>query len=216
MKQRLALFGLVLGIGLLAGCAGDQAASPSSAVADEDQSAAEEAVSPPDQETDMGQRPPDDAQMNVVWLAMGTLYLQETEVAITPDQAATLLPLWEGVQEALQNAPPAQADVAELLTQIEGAMTQEQNDALASISQEELMAWAQDQGLMPARGEGPGQPPGDAVPPGDQGEPPDDLSPEELATIQAERGVEGFGGFGRFGAPIIGDVIGMLESLAAS
>jgi len=176
----------------------------------------------------MGQRPPGDAQMNVVRLAMGTLYLQETEVAITPDQAATLLPLWEGVQDALQNAPPAQEDVAELLAQIEGAMTQEQNDALASIGQEELMTWAQDQGLMPARGEGQG-PPGDAAPPGEQGEPPEppeegapppgdrgeppDLSPEELATLQAERGAEGFGSFG---VPMIDEVISMLESLAAS
>lgn len=102
-------------------------------------------------------------------LALGTFQLEGTENAVTPEQAKTLLPLWQ----ALQGGVTAQAEINAVLKQIESAMTQEQLQAIAAmqLTQEDLRAWMEEQGMqMPGGpGEGSGQEP----------------SPEALATRQA-------------------------------
>ena len=97
-------------------------------------------------------------------LALGTLQLEETENGVTPEQATTLLPLWQ----ALQGGVTVQAEVDAVLRQIEGVMTPEQLEAIAAkqFTRDDL------RGL--------GMPPGGG---GGQG-----LSPDEQATRQAERG----------------------------
>ncbi len=105
-------------------------------------------------------------------LALGTLQLEETENAVTPEQAKALLPLWQAIQGgALQS----NTEVNAVIKQIEGKMTAEQLAAIAAIqlTAEDMSAWAQEQGLNM------------------------DFSPEALATRQAERGGEG--GPGQFG-----------------
>jgi hypothetical protein len=102
-------------------------------------------------------------------LSLGTIQLEEAdeqhpaENAVTPEQAAALLPLWQALQ----------------VKQIEGTMTQEQLEAIArlQLTQEDLQAWAQSQGL--SMGVGPGRAGGGEA-----------LSPEERATRQAEFGGE--------------------------
>jgi len=110
-------------------------------------------------------------------LALGTLQLEETENAVTPEQAATLLPLWQ----ALRGGVTAQAEVDAVLKQIEGTMTPEQLEAIAAmqITQEDMRAWMEEQG--PGMGGGfPGA---------------DDMSEEEREAARATRQAQ-FGGEG--------------------
>ena len=106
-------------------------------------------------------------------MTLGTLRLEETENAVTSDQATALLPLWQ----ALQGGVTAQAEVDAVLKQIEGTMTQEQLAAIAAmqLTQEDMGTWMQEQGV--AMGGGfPGAGEREAV------------SPEVRATRQAEFG----------------------------
>ena len=85
-------------------------------------------------------------------LALGTIQLEGTENAVTPEQATASLLLWQ----ALQGSVTTQAEVAAALKQIEGTMTSEQLEAIAilQLAQKDLRTWMQDQGL--GLGEGPG------------------------------------------------------------
>ncbi len=123
-------------------------------------------------------------------LALGTFQLEETEHAVTPEQAAALLPLWQ----ALQGGVTAQAEMDAVLKQIEGTMAQEQLAAIAAmqLTQEDMQAWMEEQGLgmgggFPGAGEDPdaratrqAEFGGEGMPPGGEGMPP------EMATRRAE------------------------------
>ena len=76
-------------------------------------------------------------------MVLGTIRLEETGNAVTPEQAQALLPLWK----ALQGNVSAQQEVAAVLKQIEGAMTSEQMEAIAAmqLTQEDLRTWMQEQ-----------------------------------------------------------------------
>lgn len=220
MIQSARLFGLVFVIGLVAGCGEAQAVQPSSGTGGEGQSAptstpASEVgivTTPSPTEAGQDQEPRGDARQEVNQLALGTLYLQETKYAITPAQAATLLPLWQGLQSALQSETTAQGEAGDLdllLDQIEGAMTPEQNDVLASMSQDELLAWAQQQGLTRALGEGRGQF-GNPPTPGAEGDQPA-RTPGARGTPQG-----GGPGPGGMGFAMVDNVINALQQLAGS
>ncbi len=103
-------------------------------------------------------------------LALGTLKLEGTEYAVTPEQAKTLLTLWQ----ALQGGVTAEGEISAVLKGIEGAMTDEQLAAIADmeLTQGDMDAWLEKQGL-------------DMRPPGG------DLDPDALATRQAESGGAG-------------------------
>jgi len=106
-------------------------------------------------------------------LMLGTFQLEGTDNAVTPEQATALLPLLQ----ALQGGVTAQAEMAAVLKQIEGAMAAEQLEAIAAmqLTQEDLRTWVQEQGLG-AGGGFPGAGGGEEV------------SPEVRATRQAEFG----------------------------
>ena len=116
-------------------------------------------------------------------LALGTMRLEETENAVTPEQAAALLPLWR----ALQGGVTVQAEVNAVLKQIEGTMSQEQLAAIAAmrLTREGLRTWMEEQGLGGPGGFPPAMD-GTPVPrqtPGAGGW--QDLSPEVRATRRA-------------------------------
>lgn len=156
---------LVLMIGVLAGCGGGEATP----AADEGGGGA--------YSSEILDTSYPDALSAGNQLALGTLKLEETAKAVTPEQAATLLPLWQ----ALRGGVTDQAEVEAVLKQIEGTMTQEQLAAIAAmqLTQEDLRAWMEDQGL----GLGGGFP-GAA-----------DMSEEEREAVRATRQAQ-FGGEG--------------------
>jgi hypothetical protein len=127
-------------------------------------------------------------------LMLGTLLLEETEHAITPEQATTLLPLWRALQGG---GVAAQVEIDAVLKQIEGAMTQGQLQAIAAmqLTQEDMRAWMEEQGMA---GGGPG--PGAGGPGGDKGGrgPGENMSDEEREALRAT--MEAGGGFPGGGA----------------
>lgn len=106
-------------------------------------------------------------------LVLGTIQLEGTENAVTPGQAAALLPLWQ----ALRGGVTVQAEMTAVLKQIEGTMTSEQLGAIVAmqLTQEDLRAWMEEQGVGPGGG----------FPGADGGQ---EVSPELRATRQAEFG----------------------------
>jgi len=87
-------------------------------------------------------------------LALGTLTLEDTDDAVTPQQATELLPLWQMLQSgSLQGDAETQA----VLKQIEGAMTEPQRASIAAMGStfDDMQGWMEEQGIeMPARPEG--------------------------------------------------------------
>ena len=176
--MKLVNIGLVMmmAITILAGCGGgeEQAAPAPADTSSDDTSYTSETLN----------MSYDDALDASSQLTLGTLNLEGTGNAVTPEQAKALLPLWQ----ALQGGVTVQAEVDAVLKQIEGAMTQEQLAAIAAmqLTQEDLRAWMQEQGID-MRGGFPGAGGGQ------------ELSEEERATRQAQFGGGGgqrFGGEG--------------------
>jgi len=111
-------------------------------------------------------------------LALGMLELNQTDSAISAEQAQTLLPLWQALRSTQQAGGTAQAEVNALLTQIEAAMTPEQLQSIASLKLTftDMQEWATANGITVGSGGGtPGQGNG--------------MSPEARATKQAAEGV---------------------------
>ena len=137
-------------------------------------------------------------------LALGTLNLGETENAITPEQAASLLPLWQALRSTMRSGAASSAEVDALLAQIEETLTPAQLEAIHTmcLTQDDLRAWAASQGLAMGSGDGAGGGKGR-----DSGVP---LSPEERATRQAERGASGMMGGGGLSTALLDEVIAYL------
>jgi len=78
-------------------------------------------------------------------LALGTLQLEDTEHAVTGEQAKTLLPLWQ----ALQGGVTAEDEISAVLKGIEGVMTEKQLATIADmgLTEEDMQAWMEEQGI---------------------------------------------------------------------
>jgi hypothetical protein len=174
MKQKrgrtLWYVGLIatLALAVLAGCGGnDEQASSAQSGTGGSQSYASEVLST---------SYPDALDVSAQ-LALGTMQLEETDQAVTPEQATALLPLWQALRGGVTN----QVEVDAVLKQIEGTMDQEQLQAIAGmqLTQESLKSWMEEQGTG-------------AVFPGGFGAF-GDMSEEERAALQAT--AEAGGGF---------------------
>jgi hypothetical protein len=84
-------------------------------------------------------------------LVIGTLQLEDTEQAVTKDQAEELLPLWKAYRSLQASDTAAQAEVQALLNQIQSTMTAEQLDAIRAmeISPEQISALMEEYDLLP-------------------------------------------------------------------
>ena len=133
----------------------------------------------------------DNAAPIALQLLLGTLKLQGTDLAVTAEQASTLLPLWNNLKTISQSAAPAlgqanatpqpqsgnsetQAQLTALVKQIQAAMTADQIKAIAAmkITRETAMTILQEQGITlggPQSGNGGnagnGNPPPQGTPP---------------------------------------------------
>ncbi len=79
-------------------------------------------------------------------IMLGILRLEDTGDAVTAAQAASLLPLWQALQSGtIQN----QAERAAILSQIEGALTDRQIDAIGAmqLTAADLNDWAEANGI---------------------------------------------------------------------
>ena len=87
-------------------------------------------------------------------LALGTLRLEGSEEAVTPVQAAELLPLWQMIEGgSLQGAAETEA----VLKQIEAKMTEAQLAAIEGmeLTWQDMQSWMEEQGIeMPAPPQG--------------------------------------------------------------
>lgn len=113
-------------------------------------------------------------------LTLGSLMLAETPNAITPAQAAQLLPLWQALQSLTSSGTSATAETNAVLAQIEATMTSEQIAAIRALqlTSTTMQEWTAANGITLGSGEGTGMG-------GGQGQ---SLSPEARATRQAEEG----------------------------
>lgn len=170
-------------------------------------------------------------------LILGILLLEESDNAITAEQAASMLVLWQALQSGtIQN----QTERAAILSQIEGTLTEAQIEDIRAmqLTFSDMNEWARNNGIeLPQFGQGRGQ--GGQ---GGQGGPlsgmsederaafrqeMQSLSPEERQERLREMGVEipeggfrgqggggGPGGAGRFGI-LMAPLIELLESKSA-
>lgn len=89
----------------------------------------------------------DNALPVTMQMTLGVFKLEGTDKAVTADEAKKLLPLWQSLQSgSVQNG----AEVAAVYKQIEGTMTPEQMQAIASLklTRADLQSWAQSQGIQ--------------------------------------------------------------------
>lgn len=147
-----------------------------------------------------------------VQLALGTLNLEGTDLAVTPQQAATLLPLWQAADSLATSGNASSADLEATFQKIQAAMTADQLQAIQSmdLTGQNMLALAQKLGIaMPAgqatltpaqqatmdaaraNGQPPAGTPGPGEPPGLQGTP-------------MPGGPQGMGGGGAPAAPGMG------------
>lgn len=75
----------------------------------------------------------EDALSVVGQLAIGTVQLEETDVAVDETLAAELLPLWQAYQSLGQSDTTAEAELQAVVSQIERTMTAEQIAAIAAL-----------------------------------------------------------------------------------
>lgn len=87
-------------------------------------------------------------------LIVGTLKLDETENAVTAEQAAELLPLWQTLQVLSESDTAAKQETEALIAQIQETMTAEQMQAITdmSLTREDMMSIMQEQGLAMGSG----------------------------------------------------------------
>jgi hypothetical protein len=177
-------------------------------------------------------------------IAIGTLKLEDTNQAVTTEQAAELLPLWQTLQVLYTSDTAAQQEIEALTTQIQETMSPEQTSAITAmnLTRQDMIIVLREQGVALGNGaQNSGTQSGNTArnnnsggfgPGGGFGPPPDggfpgggfgggggtNLTPEQIATAQALRS-EGGGGFSnssRIPTPLIQAIIQLLQQKAGS
>jgi len=170
-------------------------------------------------------------------LSAGTLMLEDTDLAVSPEQAKELLPLWRMVRTLQGSTTASQVEIEAVFDQIEEAMTSAQVAAIEGMDQEDMSelfeeldigrqgdseddgdtgrrgGFAPPEGMMPPGGVegGPGMGFGGGE--GGPGMGPGalaNLDPEAAATAMAGRAGAGMG----FGSGLADAVIELLEERA--
>jgi hypothetical protein len=123
------------------------------------------------------------SQVNL--LLVGTLKLENTAQAVTKDEAAQLLPLWQAYRSLSTSQTSAEAEVEALLKQIQSTMTTSQVQAIQAMELTSTDMVSLMQTLGPAMGPQ-GTPNPQGTPPADLtiigGMPPNDGNPSSGAT----------------------------------
>lgn len=159
-------------------------------------------------------------------LPAGTLMLEDTDLAVTPEQARELLPLWQMIGSLQGSTTASQVELEATFGQIEDAMTAEQLTAIEEMDQEDMRALFEELGMGRQQSEGDrdgeggrgfGPPEGMVPPGGGEGGPGmgpggfGNVDPQAAATAMAGRAGAGMG----FGSGLTDAVIELLETRAA-
>ncbi len=172
-------------------------------------------------------------------LTLGTLKLEETDLAVDSEQAAELLTLWQAIRSLSSSDITAEGEIEAIVNQILETMSSEQLDAIAAmeLTQEGIFELTEElgiarggdltadgdsrssapDGIVPGSGGGPGGGLGGGLGGGGFGEGSGDLDldPEQIATLQAER-AEKLSSGDRFSMFLINPLIQMLEERSQS
>ena len=165
-------------------------------------------------------------------LTLGTLKLEETDLAVDSAQATELLTLWQAIRSLSSSDITAEGEIEAIVNQILDTMSPEQLEAIAAmeLTQEGILELTQELGIarggdwtgegdprssapddmVPGSGGGPGGGMGGGPGGGGFGELGGDLDPEQIATLQAERAEKQSSG-DRFTMFLINPLIQMLE-----
>ena len=161
-------------------------------------------------------------------LLIGSFMVEETDMAISAEQASELLPLWKLNKTLIESDTAASAEISAVMASIQDAMTAEQLAYIASLElgsdeirqlmedldigsgfrggSEEFADGSPPEGSPGGVGGVPGQRPG-----GGQGGGPgvgfENLSPEQQETAQAQREERGGVGGGFFSNPALIDAL---------
>jgi len=173
----------------------------------------------------------DDALSPALQLVVGSLLLEETDLALDAELAATLLPYWKLYISLTGSDITAREELDGLVDEIEHLMTPDQINYIVGLelTQESMMTLIDELGIMDnlkadgsSEGDGSGlnRPDGmpDGVRPGGgqgrAGGSTEGMDPELVATMQARRTEEGGGLFGanRLIVPLIEELIIQLEA----
>jgi hypothetical protein len=140
-------------------------------------------------------------------LTLGLLELETNpDLALTPQQATTMLPLWQVLSSLTQSGTSAQAEIDALLKQIQGELTDEQLNAIAAmqLSRADTQRLAQAWGLSSGTGEsGAGE-----------GGPGRNMSEDERATRRASQGMTGESGGNNVSAALLEQLLQVLQARA--
>ena len=176
----------------------------------------------------------DDALSPALQLVVGTLILEETDLVVDAELAATLLPYWKLYSTLLGSDSTAPEELTGLINEIQGLMTDEQINYIVGLelTQESMGTLIDELGIMvnlrpegssAGDGSGTNRPEGmpeGTRPGGGQGGGPggaDGMDPELMATMQARRAEEGGAlGTNRMIRPLIEQLISLLEGKFSS
>jgi hypothetical protein len=146
-------------------------------------------------------------------LVVGTFKLEGTANAVTAEEAAKLIPLWQVYKDLTASSSAAQQEIDALATQIQGTMTPEQVQAIKDLklTRQDEFQTMQTLGISFGNrpnasgtprpgggGGGGGFPGGGGGFPGGGGGNGQNLSPQQIATLQARRAQNGGTGGGQF------------------
>jgi len=174
-------------------------------------------------------------------ILIGSFKLEGTPQAITPQQAAQLVPLWQVYNKLSTSDTAAQEEIDGLIQQIQDTMTPEQMQAITdmNLTRQDIFTVMQDQGITEGRSQGNGNRQsgqnsnggGFAFGPPDGGPPEGgfggggggfaggpgggSFTPEQIATAQAARAQGGFGS-NRIPSGLIDALVQFLQKKADS
>ena len=164
-------------------------------------------------------------------LSLGSLLLEETDLAVDPEQALDLVPYWKLYRSLLGSDTTAPEELDSLLKEIQEIMTAEQVNYIANLqlNQETMMTLVNEMGIFDLRQDGIGEGGIGFVPPeglpdgvrpgggGGQGGGAGSMDPELMATKQAERAAAGGGKqSNRLTIPLVEALISLLEGKVGS
>ncbi len=226
MKKLLLLLLLALSFSTVACAAPDEAGNNDTAVSNTTTNNNETAETQPIRLDEAY----DDALPIMTQLALGTIQLDETELAVDEALAAELIPLWQAAQSLSDSDTAASAEVTAVLNQIQDSMSPEQVAAIAdmALTEETLTALlesgtitfgrgaGQGQGqagegrIVPPGGIGQGGGPGGGGPGGLGGRGGGNLSEDDIATRQAQIASGEVGGVQE--QALVGAVVRLLQT----